>query len=386
MRFRFPRRLLAPAVLILLATAAILLWKTIFGGLLGVNVDTALAGQANLTLPPGFRSNIFASGLAGPRFMAVSPDGTLFVAERGLNRIVALPNANHDGRADGLIVVAADLHAPSSLDFAKDGLLVGEQDQVTELTLDSSLHATARRVLIPNLPDTGVHTTKTVLVGPDGKIYLAIGSSCNVCKEDDPRRAAVWVYAADGTGGRVLSKGLRNAVGLAVNPVTHAVWATNNGRDMLGDDQPPETVNILRDGADFGWPRCHAGTLPDPDFAGALGCSGVAQPAVTMHAHMAPLGLAFYQGSVFPAGYRDSLYVAFHGSWNSTHLVGYKVMRVPLSNSQVSGPAEDFATGWQTGDLGAVGRPVGIVAAADGSLLVSDDKSGLIYRISYAGK
>jgi glucose/arabinose dehydrogenase len=262
---------------------------------------------------------------------------------------------------------------------------VGEEDKITLLTLGPDHRATARKVLVPNLPTDGLHTTKTVLAGPDGRLYVAMGSTCNVCREGDPRRAAVSVYALDGSDGRVFSKGLRNAVGLAINPVTHEIWATNNGRDLWGDTRPLETLYVLQDGADYGWPRCHAGTLVDPDFGGTAGCSGVTAPVATMAAHMAPLGQAFYQGTAFPPGYRDSVYIAFHGSWNSTNLVGYKVMRVPLQDGKVAGPAEDFATGWLQDNTGSTGRPAGIVEAADGSLLVSDDKGGFVYRISAAG-
>jgi glucose/arabinose dehydrogenase len=367
----------------LLVLGGMIGWKVFVGGFGGVNFDTGVAGAATLTLPPGFTATVFASGLDNPRFMTLGPDGTLFVAERGRSRIVALPDGNGDGRADSTDEVVGNLHAPSSLSFHGSDLLIGETDQIRLVTLDAARHATAQRVLIPDLPADGIHTTKTVLVGPDARIYVAFGSTCNACAEGDARRASVQVYNADGSGGRTFSKGLRNAVGLALNPVTGAIWASNNGRDLLGDTVPPETVNILHDGADFGWPRCHAGHVVDPDVGGKDGCAGVEQPAVEMAAHMAPLGLVFYQGTQFPAPYRDSLYVAFHGSWNSTRLVGYKVMRVPLQNGAVAGPAEDFATGWLQNAGGASGRPAGIAVAADGSLMVGDDKGGYIYRIRY---
>ncbi len=331
------RLLLLGGIVVLLLLAGVAGWLALRRA--GINLEQGVAADATLTLPAGFQAGVFASGLSNPRFLTVGPDGLVYVAERGRNRIVALPDANGDGRADSEIEVAGDLHQPSSLTFDGAALLVGEEDQVTRLTLDAAHHATGRTVLIPNLPHDGSHTTKTVLIGPDGRLYLAMGSSCNICVEPDPHRAAVLVYNADGSGGRVFSRGLRNAVGLAVNPVTGAIWATNNGRDFLGDDQPPETVNVLQDGADFGWPRCHAGTLVDPDFGTASGCTGVTAPVATMHAHMAPLGLAFYKGTQFPPGFRDSLYVAFHGSWNSSQLVGYKVMRVPLQDGQVAGRA-----------------------------------------------
>jgi glucose/arabinose dehydrogenase len=271
------------------------------------------------------------------------------------------------------------------VDYVDGALYVGETSRITRFSLDSAPKATEKTALIPNLPTGGNHTTRTVLVGPDGKLYVAIGSSCNVCDESDSRRAAVLVYQMDGGGGRLFSKGLRNAVGLAVNPWNKQVWAANNGRDLMGDDTPPETVNALQDGADFGWPRCHAGDVIDPDFGKAGACSGVAPPLVKMQAHSAPLGLTFYQSDGFPAAYHG-LFVAFHGSWNRSTPTGYKVIFVPLDGSgAVSGPPQDFATGWLVSSSKAVGRPVGVTVGADGALYISDDSGGRIYRVSYVG-
>jgi glucose/arabinose dehydrogenase len=352
--------------------------------LFGVSVALAPGREVAPVVPPGFAATVFARDLQAPRFMAVGPDGTVYVAEQA-GRVSALPDADHDGVADSRITVADGLRGPSSVVALTDTLLVGETGQVTEITLGPDHGARGQRALIPDLPTDGVHTTKTVLLGPDGQIYLAMGSSCNVCVESDPARAAVSVYGRDGSRGRVFATGLRNAVGLAVNPWTQAVWATNNGRDLLGDSVPPETVYALADGADYGWPRCHAGTVVDPDFGGATGCRGVAAPLVTFQAHLAPLGLAFYQDGPFPAPYNNSLYVAFHGSWNRSEKVGYKVMRVPLQGGAVAGPPEDFVSGFLTGET-AAGRPVGVTVAADGSLLVSDDKVGVIYRVAWTGR
>jgi glucose/arabinose dehydrogenase len=352
--------------------------------LFGISVALAPGREVAPVVLPGFAATVFARDLQAPRLMAVGPDGTVYVAEQA-GRVSALPDANKDGVADTRITVAEGLDAPNSVVALTDTLLVGERGQVTEITLGPDHRASGRRALIPGLPTDGVHTTKTVLVGPEGRIYVAMGSSCNVCEEGDPARAAVSVYAPDGSGGRVFAKGLRNAVGLAVNPWTQAIWATNNGRDLLGDDVPPETVYALADGGDYGWPRCHAGTVVDPDFGGATGCQGIAAPLVTFQAHMAPLGLTFYQDGPFPAPYKNSLYVAFHGSWNRSAKVGYKVMRVPLQAGAPAGPAEEFVTGFLTGET-AAGRPVGVTVAADGSLLVSDDKVGVIYRVAWAGK
>lgn len=354
----------------------------------GVRPPTGTAQATEPTLPPGFGSSLFAEGLDAPRFMTVGPDGTLFVAERGRSRVVALPDRDGDGRADEIVEVAGALDRPSSLDFrpGTNELYVGETSRVTRLTLDG-LRVAARDVVIADLPTLRVHFTTTVLFGPDGALYVSIGSTCNVCIEDDPRLAAVWRYEADGSDGQLWTTGLRNAVGLAANPATGEVWATNNGRDLLGNELPPETVYVLAQGADAGWPRCHAGNLPDPDFGtGEAPCAGVLEPVVTMQAHSAPLGLTFYDDDLFPAEYRGDLFVAFHGSWNRYPPTGYKVVRVPMAEGRVTGPVEDFAAGWLQPDGSNTGRPTDVVVAADGALLISDDAGGFIYRIAPTDK
>ncbi len=315
--------------------------------------------------------------------MTYGPDGVLYVAERGANRIVALVDANDDGVADAPIVVAENLIAPSSLAFASDGsLYVGETTRITRLELDPITHrAIKRSVVIDGLPSGG-HNTRTVLFGPTGELYVSIGSSCNVCIEKDERRAAVMVYDVDGKNGRVFARGLRNAVGLAINPRTGELWATGMGRDWLGDDNPPETIYIVKDGLDAGWPRCHSGRIIDPEFGNPGACDGVAKPVVEMQAHSAPLGLAFYAGAQFPSEYRNGLFIAFHGSWNRSVPTGYKVVFVPLDGDKPPGLVKDFATGWLKGGQ-VSGRPVGLAVAPDGSLMVSDDKGGVIYRITF---
>jgi len=375
----------AALIVVLLAVGAFTQRELIKSLLTGTHIVSTEAGDANLTLPAGFRADVFASGLSAPRFMTTGPDGALLVTERASGNIVALRDPDHTGKATEKTVIISGLEQPTSVDYADGKLYVGETSRITRFSLDSALKASDKTALIPNLPTSGNHTTRTVLAGPDGKLYVAVGSSCNVCNESDPRRAAVWVYQPDGSGGRLFSKGLRNAVGLAVNPWNKRVWATNNGRDLMGDDTPPETVNALQDGADFGWPRCHAGDVIDPDYGKARSCDGVAQPLVKMQAHSAPLGLAFYQGDGFPAQYRG-LFVAFHGSWNRSVPTGYKVVFIPLDgDGKVSGPPQDFATGWLVSGTKALGRPVGLTVGADGALYVSDDTGGRIYRITYTG-
>jgi glucose/arabinose dehydrogenase len=249
---------------------------------------------------------------------------------------------------------------------------------------DGDGRADSRDILIDDYPTSGAHTTRTVEFLPDGRMVVSVGSSCNVCLEEDPRRAAVLVYdGPQATGERIFASGLRNAVGLAIHPETGELWATNNGRDFMGDDLPPETVYIVRDGVDYGWPGCHSGNIVDPEFGGPDACQDVGQPVTQMQAHSAPLGLTFYDGEAFPDEFQGDLFIAFHGSWNRSVPTGYKVVRLPLQGSQPAGPVEDFAVGWLDNETGeASGRPVGLAVGPDGALFVSDDKGGFIYRIT----
>lgn len=345
----------------------------------GISLDIGDPAETALRLPASYRSGVFASGLAGPRFMALAPDGTLVVAERGADRVVALPDRDGDGRADETMVVGSGYDAAHSVAFEASGtMLVAGTTRVARVTLGPGLRERAREVIVDGLPRGG-HETRTVLARGDG-FLLSVGSSCDVCFEEDRRRAAVLHYAPDGTGGRVVMAGLRNAVGLAADPATGRVWATVMGRDRLGDDLPPETLYEIVQGADAGWPRCHAGTIVDPEFgsrpdpaSGAVGCAGVAAPAATFQAHSAPLGLAVWRGY---------LVIAFHGSWNSSRKVGYELRRLPWAEGP-TGASESFADGFLDRQTErSTGRPAGLIVGADDALYLSDDKAGYIYRIT----
>lgn len=342
--------------------------------------------QEAIQLPPGFGISVYAEGLKGPRLMTVGPDQHLYVAERGAGRIIRLPDRDRDGVADGLEVVAEGLDAPSSLVFYQDGsLYVGETTQILRLTdPDGAGVFQDREIIIEGLP-AGGHSTRTVLFSPDWEyLFVSVGSSCNVCVEEDQRRATIMRYLPDGSQGQVYAKGLRNAVGIVFRPGTDELWATNNGRDWLGDDQPPETIYVVKEGDDAGWPSCHAGRLIDPDFGQANACQGILDPVVEMQAHSAPLGLTFYTGEQFPLSWRG-LFVAFHGSWNRSEPTGYKVVHVPLDADGQPGPTQDFASGWLREDGSQWGRPVGVQTSSDGGLFISDDGAGFIYRIFYRG-
>lgn len=367
------RNLLLFAIAAVVVIAALAwIFRAQLGPLLGVNVDAGSGGQVTLALPDGFGASVFAGGLDNPRFIEFGPDGTLFVAERGADRVVALPDADRDGRADEIVQVGAGYGRAQDLAFAANGtLLVAGESTIWEVTLDGHREVD-RRPLVDDLPTGGFHSTKSVAVLPDGRVLVSIGSSCNVCQEEDARRASVQVLA----GGelRPFVVGLRNAVGLWVDPATGQPWATDMGRDLLGDDQPPETLYRLQDGTDAGWPRCHAGTLRDPEFGtDATACDGVAQPALTLPAHVAPLGLV---------GWQNHLVIALHGSWNSSVKVGYALWWLPWDGGP-AGDAEPLATGFLPhGAEDALGRPVGLAVGGDGALYVSDDKGGFVYRIT----
>ncbi len=380
-------------------------WIGLFAALLGICVLAAamvylqfrnqinLAGAigsgsaAQVSLPPGFSMNVFAEGLNNPRFLNFGPDGVLYVADRGNGRIVQLPDANKDGRADEIRTFADNLNSPHSLVYHENAWYVGVPSGVVRLNDSDGDGATeSTTVLIDDYPTRG-HSTRTVIFLPDGRLAVSVGSSCNVCDEEDERRASVLVYdGPEAAGEQIFAAGLRNAVGLAIHPQTGELWASNNGRDLMGDDLPPENIYIVEEGANYGWPVCHSGRLVDPDMGYEGACDGVTQPLVEMQAHSAPLGIAFYSGDTFPEEYHNDLFIALHGSWNRSEPTGYKIVRLPLDGSTPGGPVEDFATGWLDASSGAAsGRPAGLAVSPDGDLYLSDDKAGLIYRITYSG-
>ena len=345
-------------------------------------------------LPPGFSMQIVASGLSTPRFMAFDPAGNLVIAEDGANRIALLPGQNGQigGTPKPLI---AGLSDPTSVAFDQGFLYVAEARQVSRYTYANGA-ASNRQVVIPNLPVATDHHTRTVVFGPDGSLYLAMGSPCDACLPNDARYATIGKYAPDGSGYQLVAKGLRNAVGLAFRPGTSELWATVMGRDGQGDNVPWDLLTDIRSGADYGWPRCYDNKTPDPQFGAAGACASRSLPDAGLQAHSAPLGLAFYGGTQFPADYRGDAFIALHGSWNRSVTVGYKVVRAHFQGGKVAS-VTDFATGWRPdspgqtittpygfGAAGAWGRPVQPVVGPDGSLYLSDDYGGMIYRIAYS--
>jgi glucose/arabinose dehydrogenase len=342
-----------------------------------------------LTIPPGFSISIFAQDLGKPRVMTFDRQGTLLVSIPASGTVVALPDENKDGVADRTFSVVRGLNMPHGLAFrpGTDDLYIAEVNRVVAYTYDGATHSVTNPRTIAELPSGGNHVTRTIGFGPDGKLYISVGSTCNVCVESDWRRTKILVADADGANLRAYASGLRNAVFFRWHLVTHELWATEMGRDYLGDNLPPDEINIIRDGKDYGWPYCYGKQVWDETFDASDTarnfCMTTEPSYIDIPAHSAPLGLAFVPSS-WPSDWQNDLLVSYHGSWNRSEPTGYKIVRYRLDSDGTSEGVEDFITGWLRAD-GALGRPVDLLFRADGALYVSDDKAGVIYRITYAG-
>lgn len=348
----------------------------------------ALSDERTINLPPGFHIRVFAAGLGDVRWLGLSPEGVVYATIKDDGKVLVLPDADKDGVADEAIEFASGLRGVQGIAFREGAVYVATEGDIIRLEdADKDGKAEKRDVLASDLPTGGGHSTRTIAFGTDGKLYVSAGSSCNVCDEGDPKRAAISRYSADGKFEKVYAKGLRNAVGMVVHPTTGELWATNNGRDSLGDDIPPESIYNVKEDVDYGWPFCYGDRVPDESQNPPSGfCERTGLPAVNIQAHSAPLGLAFYTGEQFPAQFRGDMFVAFHGSWNRSVPTGYKLVRVRMKDNQADTASgdllvEDFATGWLAD--GVWGRPVNPMVAPNGDLLLTDDKAGAIYSIYY---
>lgn len=373
-------------------------------------------GVADIQLPAGFKIEVFADintkngeQLSGPRMMAFDAKGNLYVSAVASHRVVMLPDHNRDGVADEIVTVAHDLNAPQGIAFVGDTLLIANQDGVVKVNQTQGSW-TKPQAFISNLP-TGGHTLKNVKLGPDGFLYINVGSSCNVCLENEPMRATILRYTIEGkpagalvTLGRhqqsaIFARGLRNSQGFAWHPVTGAMYATNNGADnrsntlggAVNDEVPPEHLNKIEAGKHYGWPHCWGGSketgtqIEDPNFKGSVGfCETTQAPVVSFKSHTTPIGISFLDKANWPSAYRADAIVALHGSWNRKQPAGYQLMRVKFKANEPT-EVEDFATGWLKNQQ-AWGRPVDVAVGTDGALYVSDDKANIIYRVSYKNK
>jgi glucose/arabinose dehydrogenase len=339
-------------------------------------------GSPTLLAPPGYAVTAVAAGLGAPRFMTFDGAGNLLVAAAGDGIVYRFPYEN--GRLGPAEALLTGLQAPASVVVytgeAAEYLYVGEVNQISRFRYDRSGDAGEQEIVIPDLPTRG-HFTRTVVIGPDEMLYLAVGSSCNICAEEDAIRATVARANLDGSDLRIIATGLRNAVGLAFQPETDLLWATVNERDNQGNEIPPDLVTIVAEGSNYGWPAC---LPPDatPQEPGA-NCSDITPPTIGIQAHSAPLGLAFLSGEGVPADLANDLLVVQHGSWNRQPPAAPKLLLIDFEDDVPVG-ARDFVTGWQDASGARWGRPAGVVVAPDGSLIVSDDENGLLYRISEA--
>lgn len=331
-----------------------------------------------IKLPPGFEISLHAR-VPGARSLALGDKGTLFVGTRG-DKVYAVS----DGK---LHTLASGLRSPNGVAFRNGALYVAEISRVLRFDdIESRLASPPTpRVVFDRFPRDGHHGWKFIRFGPDGLLYVPVGAPCNICEPDPARYAAIFRLKPDGSGIERYASGVRNTVGFDWHPQTKELWFTDNGRDWLGNDVPPDELNHApRPGMHFGYPYCHGKAIRDPEFGGERGCKDFTPAAVELGPHVASLGMRFYTGSQFPAAYREQIFIAEHGSWNRSPPLGYRITLVKLRDGK---PAsyETFAEGWLQG-TSAWGRPVDLQQMPDGSLLVSDDKAGAIYRIRYLAK
>ncbi len=327
-----------------------------------------------LKVPVGFKIELFASGLHNARTMVLGKQGTIFVSTRGAGKVYAIK----DGK---VYTIAQNLNMPNGIAFHKNALYIAAVDRI--LRLDNIEHNLANppqaAVIRSNLPKAIHHGWRYIAFGPDGRLYISIGAPCNVCLKEG--FAEIRSMKADGSDEKVVATGIRNSVGFTWHPQNKKLWLSDNGRDMLGDDIPADEINrVDKVDQNFGFPYCHGGNVPDPDY-NDFSCKDFSPPAVQLGAHVAPLGIAFYTGANFPTKYKNQLFVAEHGSWNRSKKSGYKISMVKLQGSKVIG-YETFVSGWLQGQS-AWGRPAYILVMPDDSMLISDDKAGAIYRVTF---
>ncbi len=346
-----------------------------------------------LKLPPGFAISIFAKTLGEPRVLALDSLGTMLVSIPSQGRLVALPDVDNDGEADKVVTVAGGLNRPHGFAFHPQDprkLYIAEVEELALFDYDpQNLKGTRKRKIAALPSGDGRHWTRTLLFTPNAKrLLVSVGSSCDACVEKDPRHGTIQVVDAEGSELEPFATGLRNAVFMARHPVTGEVWATEMGRDFLGDDLPPDEINIVQKGKDYGWPWCYGRQVHDDNFdpAGKKKpfCKETVPSYINIPAHSAPLGLAFVPAtSAWPREYHHNLLVAYHGSWNRSVPTGYKVTRYRLDEQGKYLGEEDFSYGWHT-EEGARGSPVDILIRPDGIMYISDDKAGVVYRMHYA--
>jgi glucose/arabinose dehydrogenase len=366
-----------------------------------------------ILLPPGFHIEVYAAGVNNAREMTLGPNGIVFVSTRRAGNVYALLDTGHRNKADRVVTLASGLQNPNGVAFRDGALYVAERSRVLRYDdIARNLeHPPEPVVLRADFPQEAHHGWKFIAFGPDGWLYVPVGAPCNICKSKEIY-ATITRMSPDGKQREIFASGVRNTVGFDWHPDTHVLWFTDNGRDDLGDDKPPDELNrAQKAGMEFGFPYCHGADIPDPQFGKEKDCSKLTPPVADLGAHTAALGMRFYTGSMFPPEYRKDIFIALHGSWNRSIPSGYQIVRVKLDGDKVA-KKEVFASGWlpsnpkqedphlsytmradESADasnrggkrLQAWGRPVDVLVMPDGALLVSDDTADVVYRIYYRG-
>ena len=337
-----------------------------------------------IKLPHGFAISVYAE-VSNARSLCLSPNGTLFVGNRNGNKVYAVVDENKDGVADKVYTIAKELNSPNGVAFKDGSLYVACISTILKIdSIESHLSNPPQpKVVYDQYPTDGHHGWKFIAFGPDGKLYVPVGAPCNICEEKNPVYASITRINTDGSGMEVFASGIRNTVGFDWHPVTKELWFTENGRDNMGDNVPEDELNRApQKGMHFGFPYCHQGNILDPEFGKGKNCSDYVAPVKTLGPHVAALGMRFYTGDMFPADYKNAIFIAKHGSWNRSIPIGYDVTVAKLNGNDIASYTT-FAEGWLRPDHSVIGRPVDVLQMPDGALLVSDDFNGAVYRIVY---
>jgi len=341
-------------------------------------------GSKGIVLPPGFQISVFSDNLKGARSMALSPNGVLFVGTRGEGKVYAVVDTNKDFKADKVYTIAENLRMPNGVAFKNGALFVAEVSRILRFDdIENKLNNPPSPVVVyDKYPEDLHHGWKFIRFGPDGKLYVPVGAPCNICLSKNKIYGTITRMDIDGSNFEIFASGIRNSVGFDWNPLTNVLWFTDNGRDMLGDNIPPDELNRAPvKGLHFGYPFFHGNGIPDPEFGKGKNPADFVPPVQELGPHVASLGMRFYTGNMFPQEYKNQIFIAEHGSWNRSEKIGYRITIVKLNdNKPVS--YKPFATGWLKGNT-VSGRPVDLQIMPDGSMLISDDYAGVIYRISY---
>jgi glucose/arabinose dehydrogenase len=336
-----------------------------------------------ITLPAGFEIKLYAQ-VPNARSMTLSPNGTLFVGSRNAGKVYAIQTGNDGAQINKPLVIAERLNMPNGVAVKDGALYVAEINRVLRYdNIEARLKNPPQPIVVNDrFPHDRQHGWKFIAFGPDGDLYVPVGAPCNICEPDPDRYAAIMRMQPNGSNLEVFARGIRNTVGFDWHPQTKQLWFTDNGRDRQGDNVPPDELNHApKPGLHFGYPYCHGGDIPDPEYGKNRPCSEFTAPAQNLGPHVAALGMRFYTGSMFPSEYRNQIFIAEHGSWNRSTPIGYRVTVVELKGNKAAS-YRPFAQGWLQ-ESRAWGRPVDVLVMPDGALLVSDDEAGAIYRISY---